>query len=194
MNSLSHDSASRPGHRCGGRSLFVALALMLLAGEARAAGCPDGSVAIGSDCVQVSEAADHIGQWIRDAIDAEDLEAVIVSVKVGDVPVLTEAWGDSMTGVPATPDMHFHNGNVAVAYLATVLLQLQDRGVISLDDRLSKWFPDYPKSDQVTLRMLINCTSGYADYVSLETLPLYEDVLRQWTPDAPGWVDRTCQG
>jgi RepB plasmid partitioning protein/Beta-lactamase len=88
-----------------------------------------------------------------------------------------------MTGVPATPDMHFHNGNVAVAYLATVLLQLQDRGVISLDDRLSKWFPDYPKSDQVTLRMLINCTSGYADYVSLETLPLYEDVLRQWTPD-----------
>jgi hypothetical protein len=34
-----------------------------------------------------------------------------------------------------------------------------------------------------TLRMLINCTSGYADYVSLETLPLYEDVFRQWTPD-----------
>ncbi len=33
-----------------------------------------------------------------------------------------------MTGVPATPDMHFRNGAVAIAYIGTVLLQLQDKG------------------------------------------------------------------
>ena len=37
-------------------------------------------------------------------------------------------------------------------------------------------------ADKVTLRMLINSTSGYADYVNLEILPLYEDPFRQWTP------------
>jgi Beta-lactamase len=52
-----------------------------------------------------------------------------------------------MTGVPATPDMHFRSGSVAIAYLGVVTLQLQDKGVLSLDDKLSKWFPDYPKTD-----------------------------------------------
>jgi D-alanyl-D-alanine carboxypeptidase len=112
----------------GGGVLSVALALMFAAGTAQAASCPDDNIAIGSDCVGVGQAADQIRQLVREAISADDLEAVILSVKVGEVPVLTEAWGESMTGVPATPDMHFRNGAVAITYLATVLLQLQDRG------------------------------------------------------------------
>jgi D-alanyl-D-alanine carboxypeptidase len=182
MTSFRHDAAYLRHWRVG-KAPLAALALSLAAGATQAADCPDGSIAIGSDCVEVDHAADQIRQLIHEAINADDLEAVIVSVKVGEVSVLTEAWGESMTGVRATPDMHFRNGAVAITYLATVLLQLQDRGLISLDDKLSKWFPDYPKSDQVTLRMLINCTSGYADYVNLKILPLYEDVFRQWIPD-----------
>jgi D-alanyl-D-alanine carboxypeptidase len=183
MTSFRQDAACRRHWRGGTAALAAPLALILAAGATQAADCPDGSIAIGSDCVEVDHAADQIGQLVREAISADDLEAVIVSVKVGEVPVLTEAWGESMTGVQATPDMHFRNGAVAITYLATVLLQLQDRGLISLDDKLSKWFPDYPKSDQVTLRMLINCTSGYADYVDLNIFPVHEDVFRQWTPD-----------
>ena len=51
------------------------------------------------------------------------------------------AWGDSMTGVPATPDMRFRNGAVAIAYMATVLLQLRDAGALTLDDRLATVVP-----------------------------------------------------
>ena len=51
------------------------------------------------------------------------------------------AWGESMTGVPATPDMHFRNGAVAIAYLGTLLLQLHDKGALELDDTLSAWLP-----------------------------------------------------
>ena len=78
------------------------------------------------------------------------------------------AWGESMTGVPATPDMHFRNGAVAIAYLGTLLLQLHDQGALALDDPLSTWFPDYPSADRVTPPMLISGTSGYADYVTDE--------------------------
>ena len=88
-----------------------------------------------------------------------------------------------MTGVPATPDMHFRNGAVAIAYLGVVTLQLQEKGILSLDDRLSKWFPDYPRADRVTLAMLLNGTSGYADYVNLKVLPFYQDPFRSWQPD-----------
>jgi CubicO group peptidase (beta-lactamase class C family) len=69
--------------------------------------------------------------------------------------------------------------------MGTVLLQLHDKGVLSLEDKLSKWFPDYPKADQITLKMLINGTSGYADYVAEDAIVplLYADPFRAWQPD-----------
>jgi D-alanyl-D-alanine carboxypeptidase len=168
---------------CFGGMTVVALAMTMATTGAMAEACPGGKVAIGSECVTVEQAAEGIRTIVRDAIDKDGLKAVIVSVSIGDTPVLTEAWGESMTGVPATTDMHFRNGAVAITYLSTVLLRLQEKGLLSLDDTLSKWFPQYPKADRVTLRMLINSTSGYADYVNLDVLPLYKNVFRQWTPD-----------
>ena len=73
--------------------------------------------------------------------------------------------GESITGVPATKDMHFRNGAVAISYVATLLLQLVDENKVSLDDRLSKWLPDIPNADRVTLGQLALMTSGYRDYV-----------------------------
>jgi D-alanyl-D-alanine carboxypeptidase len=145
--------------------------------------CADGAVPVGGDCVQPSELAGKIRSTISDFMKEDDLTAVIVNVRVGDTQILREAFGTSMTGVPATPEMHFRNGAVAIAYLSAVLLRLQEDGLLSIDDKLSKWFPDYPKADQVTLHMLMTSTSGYADYVNLDILPLYEDPFRAYTPD-----------
>src|SRR5204863_2792135 len=99
--------------------------------------------------------------------------------------IFIKAWGESMTGVRATPEMHFRNGAVAIAYIGIVLLQLRDKGVLSLEDKLSKYFAQYPKADLVTLKMLMNGTSGYPDYVNEKVLvpPLYANPFRQWTPD-----------
>jgi D-alanyl-D-alanine carboxypeptidase len=147
--------------------------------------CPDGQAAAAGTCVAVEEAKAKIDAIVREAMVKRDLKAVLAGVAVGDQPLLIEAWGDSMTGVPATPDMHFRNGSVAIAYIGTVLLQLHDKGVLSLEDKLSKWFPDYPKADQITLKMLINGTSGYADYVADDAIVslLYANPFRAWQPD-----------
>jgi CubicO group peptidase (beta-lactamase class C family) len=81
--------------------------------------------------------------------------------------------------------MHFRNGSIAIAYIGTVLLQMRDKGFLSLDDKLSKWFPNCPKADRITLTMLINGTSGYADYVKENALIplLYANPFRHWHPD-----------
>ena len=62
---------------------------------------------------------------------------------------------------------------------------MRDQGVLDVDGRLSQWFPEYPKADQITLTMLINGTSGYADYVTDESFvqDFYADPFRQWRPD-----------
>ena len=54
---------------------------------------------------------------------------------------------------------------MAIPMLTTYVLQLQEQGKLSLDDTLSKWYPEYPNADKVTLRMLSSVTSGYPDFI-----------------------------
>jgi D-alanyl-D-alanine carboxypeptidase len=111
------------------------------------------------------------------------LKAVLVRVTQDGEEVATVALGESMTGVPATEEMHFRNGAVAFSYLGTVLLQLVDEGVVELDDTIDEWLPELPASDRITLRMLANSTSGYADYVYVDSFAdaLNKDPFRAWT-------------
>lgn len=143
--------------------------------------CPNGQVALEEGCADIIQTAAALRAIVTGSMQELGLRAAIVGISVGGVPVLTQAWGESGDGQAATVDMHWRNGAVAIAYLATVLLQLQDQGVLSIDDPLSKWLPQLPQADRITLAMLANNSSGYADYVGF--LPLEEDVHRQWTQD-----------
>ncbi|ATQ30878.1 D-alanyl-D-alanine carboxypeptidase [Rhodococcus ruber] len=129
-----------------------------------------------------AEAVDRI---VRDTMAESHLKAAIVRVTVDGREILTRAYGESTTGVPATTDMHFRNGAVAISYVATLLLQLVDEGTVRLDDTVSTWLPDIPHSDRVTLGQLAQMTSGYADYVQNPELSdaIYWDPFRNWTPE-----------
>ena len=94
----------------------------------------------------------------------EHLRAVIVKVTRGDKVVISQAFGESMTGVPATTAMHFRNGAVAFSYLATLLLKFVDDHTVKLDDTIERWMPELPQANKVTLKMLANKTSGYPDF------------------------------
>lgn len=45
-------------------------------------------------------------------------------------------------------------------FTATVILQLEEQGKLSLNDKLSKYYPDFPKGDSITLANLLSHTSG----------------------------------
>ena len=122
---------------------------------------------------------------VQSAMEENNLKAVLVRVTQNGEEVATVARGESMTGVPATEEMHFRNGAVAISYLGTVLLQLEDEGVVDMDDTIDAWLPDLPASDQITLRMLANSTSGYVDYVPMDSFEdaLKKDPFRAWTAE-----------
>lgn len=107
---------------------------------------------------------ERVDAIVRDAMKTDSLKAVIVRVTVGDKVVAMKAYGDSMTGVPATTDMHFRNGAVAFEYVSTLLLEYVDEGKITLDDTVDKWMPSLPEANKVTLKMLTNQTTGYPDF------------------------------
>lgn len=115
----------------------------------------------------------------------KDLKSVILRVTDNGREVITAALGESMTGVPADPAMHFRNGNVAISYMGTALLRLVDEGRVSLDDTVGRWLPNLPHhlGDRITLRMLGASTSGLVDYVTSPgfSTKVYADPFRQWT-------------
>ena len=127
--------------------------------------------------------ADTVMRVVHDFMAQAHLKAVIVQVTVDGKEIVTQAVGDSITGVPATTDMHFRNGAVAISYVSTLLLKLVDQKRVSLDDRLSKWLPDFPHSERITLGQLAQMTSRYPDYIlgndAFDNL-FYANQFRQW--------------
>jgi CubicO group peptidase (beta-lactamase class C family) len=130
--------------------------------------------------------AASIDKVVQDNITKRHLRAVIVRVTIDGKDVITKAYGDSLTGVPVTTDTHWRNGAIAISYVATILLQLVDEKKVSLDDKVSKFVPEIPHSDEVTLGQLAQMTSGYPDYLignADVAIPLYNDPFKQWTPE-----------
>jgi CubicO group peptidase (beta-lactamase class C family) len=128
--------------------------------------------------------ADTIQSVTRAFMAENHLRAAIVQVRSNGANVYSGAFGDSMTGVPATPDMHFRNGALAFTYMSTLLLKFVDEKKTTLDTKLSTYFPDLPNAQHITLRELAQMTSGYSDYVyQPETLDGFNrDPFRPWTP------------
>lgn len=115
-----------------------------------------------------------------------DLKSVILRVTIDGREVVTAALGESMTGVPADPAMHFRNGNIAISYMGTALLRLVDQGKVGLDDPVVRWLPDLPPQlHSLTLRMLGASTTGLTDYVPDPAFQaaVGADPFRHWTPE-----------
>jgi CubicO group peptidase (beta-lactamase class C family) len=135
------------------------------------AATPGASGRCADDDVRVGPDGDAIAGLVEQAVADEDLTSVIYRVERDGELIAAGAVGDNVTGVPATQDLHFRNGNVAFAYMGTLLLVMAEDGELALDDPVSRWLPDLdvPNADTVTLEMLVASTSGYPDYVPDET-------------------------
>jgi CubicO group peptidase (beta-lactamase class C family) len=180
-----------------GQVLVFACTLGLLAGCTSGGASP--SSPPGSDAATTTQGADPaniqtsdpekaeaVMKIVRDYMDEAHLKAVILRVTVDGKEIVTAAEGESMTGVPATTDMHFRNGAVAISYVSTLLLQLVDEKKMSLDDKLSEYLPDLPHADEVTIHQLAQMTSGYQDFVlgNDEFAQIaYADVFKAWTTE-----------
>jgi D-alanyl-D-alanine carboxypeptidase len=68
------------------------------------------------------------------------------------------------TNAPMDAEMIFRIGSNTKTMTITVLLQLVDEGLISLDDKLSDYLPDFPRANEVTIEMLTNMRSGIFNY------------------------------
>jgi CubicO group peptidase (beta-lactamase class C family) len=102
-----------------------------------------------------------------------------------DKTVFQKSFGlaDREWSIPNTNQTKYRIGSVTKQFAAAAILRLNEEGKLQLDDKLSKYFPDYPKGDSVTIHMLLNHTSGIKNYTDLAEfwpkaiLPLTHDSM-----------------
>jgi CubicO group peptidase (beta-lactamase class C family) len=65
--------------------------------------------------------------------------------------------------VPNSPETRFHIASLSKAFTAAAILQLQEQGRLSVADPLSRFVPDFPNGNRITLDNLLTHTSGISD-------------------------------
>lgn len=78
---------------------------------------------------------------------------------------------DNASQAPADAHTIYNIGSVTKQFTATAIMLLRHDGKLKLDDRLSRYIPTYAQAGRITLRELLNHTSGIPDYTDLSNVP-----------------------
>ena len=84
---------------------------------------------------------------------------------------------------PVTADTVFSIASITKTFVTAVVLQLVDEGTLSLDDRLSRFMPDFPNAKRITIRMLLQHRSGVFNFFESARYAraAFRDPNREWT-------------
>jgi D-alanyl-D-alanine carboxypeptidase len=93
--------------------------------------------------------------------------------------------GELETNTSMRPHDRFRAGSLTKPFIAAVVLQLVEEGRFALDDPISTLLPDqvagkFSNSDQITVRMLLNHTSGLPDFMNLAGPDIMAQLGKVW--------------
>jgi N-acyl-D-aspartate/D-glutamate deacylase/CubicO group peptidase (beta-lactamase class C family) len=118
--------------------------------------------------VLLAQGADPVDVIVATQMKAQRIPGVAVAVvRRGDV-LKAKGYGlaNIEHGVAVTDETIFQSGSIGKQFTATAVMVLVEDGVLSLSDRLKKFYPDGPAAwDPITIRHLLTHTSGIPDYI-----------------------------
>jgi len=126
---------------------------------------------------------------VKRLLDATGVPSAQVGIVLDGRVAYTAAFGKARltTDLPATVSMHYPVGSITKQFTAACVLLLVEDGKMTLDDPVSKWFPELTRAKDVTVRMLLSHTSGYSDYAPQDyTIPAWTKpaeplkIVRDW--------------
>lgn len=148
----------------------VGLGLALLAGAA-AAEVPG----------QAGRVQAALETWLTNRGLVEGVTGIAAYVSFGaDGPAIEAFAGSTGRGSDDPPvgrDTLFHMGSTSKSFTSAVILKLEEDGKLTLDDAVGDWLPQYPAWSDVSIRRLLNMTSGIPNYSETEA------VSRAWVEE-----------
>jgi D-alanyl-D-alanine carboxypeptidase len=136
----------------------------------------------GGDSGQVPDVLPQVSRSPAGLVQADNRDVdsyVQAKLKEGNIPGLSLAvidngrllyaksygYGNWQTGEPVRPEQRFEIGSISKPFAAVAVMLLVEDGKIGLDDKISKYIgPVLPSWEQITVRHLLNHTSGLPEY------------------------------
>lgn len=126
---------------------------------------------------------------IQQVVTQTGVPSASVGIVYGGKIVYTQAFGQARLKpeLKATAAMAYPIGSISKQFTAACILLLAEDGKLTLDDPVSRWFPELTRAHEVTLRELLSHTSGYEDYAPQDyTIPAWMQptdptrLVREW--------------
>jgi CubicO group peptidase (beta-lactamase class C family) len=114
------------------------------------------------------EIARQLGAFMKRLAEADVFSCAVLLAKDG-TPVFQGAYGlaNKDFGVPNRTDTKFNLGSMNKMFTAISVMQLVERGKLSLDDPLAKFLPDFPDPEaakKIQIKHLLTHTAGLGVY------------------------------
>lgn len=117
--------------------------------------------------------------------------SIAIVVRNDSVIRISSGFNDKEKGIPLKPSDKFMQGSVGKTYVSAMALQLIRENKIKPDEKIAvylgqyDWFNRIPNASSVTVRMLMNHTSGIMRYEFKErfTKDLTADPNKHWKPE-----------
>lgn len=129
----------------------------------------------------ISVRADEIDNYVRAQMAERHTPGAAIAVTRNGQIIKTEGYGlaNVELNVPATKETVFEIGSVSKQITAAAIMLLVEDGKINVDEKISKYLPNTPESwGKVTVRNLLNHTSGIKSYSSLSGFELSKRLKR----------------
>jgi CubicO group peptidase (beta-lactamase class C family) len=123
-------------------------------------------------CTFVSAQADKVDSYISTQMRQLHIPGVSLAVIRNGQIIKARGYGVSNVELrtPATKNTVYEIGSMTKQFTATAVMMLVEDHKLSLDDELSRYFPDYPAWSHITVRNLLNHASGIQNYTDVADL------------------------
>ncbi|MGE0554889.1 MAG: serine hydrolase domain-containing protein, partial [Gemmatimonadales bacterium] len=119
-----------------------------------------------------------------------DAPGAVLGVARGDQfpTVVATGLANLESATPMLPDQAYFLGSISKVYTAAAVLRLVENGVLALDDSLARFLPSFPDANRITIRMLLQHTSGLKDFYAYlyyrpDRAEMIRLVTKRWTED-----------
>lgn len=108
-----------------------------------------------------------VDRVVSDGLAATSIPGAAIALTRGTQVIHLRGYGHDATGAPVTEHTRFRVASVSKSFTSLAVLQLVDAGQLSLDDPVVAHLPEFrladPRGAGITVRQLLNQTSGLAD-------------------------------